>query len=90
MSEKKSIKETLELLNGMGTASAIIKKIAKDGLTIADLVAIKDIAAALPEFKDAVEGAGEIPEELKDLDGAEQMQIIGAIYEQAKKINEAK
>lgn len=89
MSEKKSIKETLEMLEGMGEAAAIVKKIAEGGLSIADLAHIKDVAAALPVMKEAVDGADEIPAELKDLDKVEVTQIIGAIYSQAKKINKA-
>ena len=34
-------------------------------------------------------GFSEVLEELKDLDEVEVLEIIGAIYEQSKKINEA-
>ena len=85
----KSIKETKELLIGMGEATAIIKKIAKGGITASDLIHIKSIADSLPILKDAVEGISDIPSELKDLDEVEVLEVIGVIYEQAKKINEA-
>lgn len=89
MSEVKSVKETKELLIGMGEATKIIKLIAKDGITAADLIHIKTIAESLPVMKDAVEGISEIPAELKDLDESEVLEIIGCIYAQATKINEA-
>ena len=85
----KGVKETVELLEGMGAAAALIKKIAKDGLSVSDLVYLKELSDSLPEFKAAVEGADEIPAELKELDESEVLQIIGTIYSQAKKINEA-
>jgi ABC-type proline/glycine betaine transport system permease subunit len=88
MSELKSVKETVELIEGMGEAAKIIKLIAKDGITAADLIHIQSIASALPIIKDAVEGLKEIPSELKDLDETEVLEIIAAIYGQAKKINE--
>ena len=83
----KSIEETLELLEGMGTAAALIKKIVKDGLSPALILRLKEIADAMPVFKDAVDGAEDIPAELKDLDEAEVVQIIGSIYAQAKKLS---
>jgi hypothetical protein len=86
--ETKSVKETKELLVGMGEATKIIKLIAKDGLSMADIVHIKAIADSLPILKSAVEGISEIPAELKDLNEVEVLEIIGCIYEQAKKINE--
>jgi hypothetical protein len=82
-----SVKETLELLDGMGTAAALIKKIVKDGLSPALILRLKEIADAMPEFKEAVDGVDEIPAELKDLDEAEVVQIIGSIYAQSKKIS---
>lgn len=85
----KSIKETKELLEAMGTAAALIKKIAKDGITASDLVHIKDIADALPVLSEGIKDIKEVLEELKDLDEVEVLEIIGAIYEQSKKINEA-
>lgn len=87
---KKGIVETLEMLEGMGTATALVKKIVKDGLSPALILRLKEVADALPEFKEAVEGAEEIPAELKDLDEVEVVEIIGTIYKQSKKINEAK
>jgi len=88
MSEKKSVKETKELLTGMGEATKIVKLIAKDGINAADLLHIQAIAASLPIMKDAVEGIDQIPAELKDLDETEVVEIVGCIYAQAKKINE--
>jgi hypothetical protein len=82
-------KETTELLEVMGTAAALIKKIAKDGVNAADLIHIKDLADLLEPMKEAIEGIKDVPAELKDLDEAEVLGLIGTIYNQAKKINEA-
>ena len=89
-SKEKGIVETIEMLEGMGTAAALVKKIVKDGISPALLLRLKEVSDAMPEFKEAVEGADEIPAELKDLDEVEVVQIIGSIYAQSKKINEAK
>lgn len=86
---KVSIKESKELLAAMGTASALIKKIAKDGINAADLVHLKSIADSLPELSEGFKGISEIPKELKDLDEAEVLELLGTLYAQAEKINKA-
>jgi len=86
---KVSIKESTELLVAMGTASALVKKIAKDGINAADLVHLKSIADALPEISEGFKGVSGIYRELKDLDEAEVFELLGTLYAQAEKINEA-
>ena len=83
------IKETLELLTAMGVAAALIKKIAKDGITASDLIHLKAVADSFPVMSAGIEGIGEVPAELKDLDQTEVFSIMGELYKQAKVINEA-
>ena len=89
----KDIKETKELIVAMGEAAVVGKKISKllkeHGVGPMLLVAIKDIADALPEIQEGIEGVKEVPSELKDLEEGEVLEIIGALYNEAKKINEA-
>ena len=89
----KDIKETKELIEAMGEAAVVGKKISKlikeHGVGPMLLVALKDIADALPEIQEGIEGIKEVPAELKDLEESEVLEIIGALYNEAKKINEA-
>ena len=90
MSNKElTVKNSLEMVVAMGTAAVIIKKIAKDGIGMEDLVHIKAIADSMPVMTEAVADADMILEELKNLDQAEVIQIIGELYNQAKLLNKA-
>ncbi len=84
-----NIKETKELLVGLGEISVLVKKIAKNGINVADLIHLKDLADAMPILEDAVKDIKLIGEELKELDQGEVLEIIATIYAQAKRINEA-
>lgn len=96
---KKGIKETTEMLEGMGEATVTLKKLAavfekakENGFGAEDLVHLSSIMAAAPDVSKitaAVDGADEIPEELKDLDKAEVLSIIGTIYSEADRVNKA-
>ena len=86
--ETKSIKETKELLAGLGEVAVAAKKIAKDGKVSADdLTVLMDLALKAEKLSAAVQGVGEVPAELKDLDEAEVMEIIKEIYAISEKIN---
>ena len=96
---KVGIKETLEMLDGMGEASVTgkkvvvaVKKALVDGFGPEDLAILGELMAAMPDTSKldaAVKGAGDIPEELKDLDKDETIQIIAKIYEQSARFNKA-
>lgn len=90
---EKGIKETKELIEAMGEAAVLGKKISKllkeHGVSPMLLAAISDIADALPEIQEGIEGVKEVPAELKDLEESEVLEIIGALYSEAKKLNEA-
>lgn len=83
------IKETKELIVGLKKAAVIVKKIAKDGIDATDLVHIKDIADAMPALSAAVKDIDKMKEELKDLDQAEVIAIIGELYAAADELNKA-
>lgn len=87
MSEKKSIKETLEMLDGLGAVAVAVKKIAADGkVNASDLAHVIDLAKKVDVLAAAVDGAGEIVEELKDLDEMEVMTILAKLYEISNKL----
>lgn len=93
------IKETKEILEGMGEATVSMKKLktvfmkAKDnGFGIEDLIYISEAMDAMPDMdiiNSAVKDADKAIDELKDLEQAEVVELIGAIYKQAEKINKA-
>lgn len=90
MSDEVSIKETSELLDGLGEIAITAKKIAKDGkVNAADIQHLIELSAKLDIVVDGVKGADQIPAELKDLDQNEVLDIIGQVYKISDKINKA-
>lgn len=99
MSEKKGIKETLEILDGLGEIAVsgkkligVVKKIMKDGIELTDIVYLGELSDAAPEmevlelgYKDAKLSL----EELKDLDKGEIISIIGKLYEVIDKVSKS-
>lgn len=82
------IKETKELLEGLGKIAVTAKKIANDGkVNSEDLQHLMALALEAEALSAAVKGAGEIPSELKDLDEAEVLEIIAVIYDISDQIN---
>ncbi len=85
---KKSIKETKELLEGLGMLASSAKKIAADGkINAGDLQELIELAKNVDVLSKAVKGAGDIPAELKDLDEVEVLEIIGCLYKISEEIN---
>lgn len=79
----KDIKETKELLEGVKELAKLgkeVRDILGDGYQPSDLVAgfdvIKKQADKVDVYKDAYEGAKLIPEELKDLDKEEMVELF--------------
>ena len=97
--EKLGIKETNEVIAAMGELSVTakkamktLKKIAKDGLEASDIIYINELFAAMPDtavISAGVENADRALLELKELDQAEVIELIGNLYTQAKRFNEA-
>lgn len=84
----KSIKETKELLAGLGKVAVAAKKIAADGkVNASDLVTLMDLIKDVSVISEGLKGAGEIPAELKDLDEVEVLEIIACIYKISDEIN---
>jgi len=92
----KGIKETKELIEGMGEAAVsamkmkeVIQKILKDGINLADIQHMNELIEAMPEMSKieaALDNAKEALEEMKDLDQAEVIELIAALYGQAKRL----
>lgn len=96
---KKGIKETKELIAGLAEGAVAgkkltiaVKKILENGIGIEDIAHINKLIEAAPDMdviNKAVEGADEALEEMKDLDQAEIIEVIGDLYAGAKRFNEA-
>lgn len=87
MTEKKTIAETLELLNGLEIAAAAIAKISKDKKVNAeDLPALVELASEFETLVKAFSNLDEVPQELSDLDEAEVIAIITKVYSIGKKV----
>lgn len=67
------IKETKDVLVAVNKLAVDTIKAAKDGLDLSDLSVL---VGALDEIKNAVEGAGEISAEMKDLSREEAQQLM--------------
>lgn len=90
LEEKKGIKETIEAIEALGELASsgtklvsVVKDILKDGITISDVTKLGDLVDAAPDMKVLEAGIEDIKlalEEVKDLDEAEIIQIISAIY----------
>ena len=82
------IKETKELLVGLGKVAVAAKKIAADGkINADDLSVLIDLSKDMAVLAEAVIGTAEIPKELSDLDEAEVLEIIGLLYSISKEVN---
>ncbi len=93
------IKETKEVISAMGEgavtgkkAIAVLKKILENGIEASDVIYIKDLIDAAPDVEIITAGitdADKALEEMKDLDQAEVLEILGDLYKQADRFNKA-
>jgi hypothetical protein len=93
------IKETKEIIAGMGEAAVTLKKLksifddAKEGgIGAEDIVHLSKLIAAAPDVAKltaAVDGADKALDELKDLEKAEVLEIIADLYKEADRLNKA-
>ena len=81
MSEKKGIKEFLELLIACLTVALMLFKRLRDGFQMDDLTAIVGEVMVSPEIRAGFEGIQEVPEEVKDMDVMEGLMVGKAIFE---------
>lgn len=72
--EKLGIKETKELVDAVHTAIKAGKTALADGKI--DIQDLGQILVLIPAIQSAVDGAKEIPSELKDLDSAEAAELV--------------
>lgn len=92
--EKKGIKETRELVNailGPKGLAVLLTRVFKDGFQTSDLVEIMTTLSIDPIFRDAISGIQKLPEEVKDIDLMEGIELaeialraIPAIIKEAK------
>lgn len=81
--EKKSIKETKELFEGLALVAKTVKKIAADKKVDAnDIPHVIELAKDAPILLAAIENVKEVPAELKDLDKEELLELIMLVYKE--------
>lgn len=81
--EKKTVKETVEFINGATEVAVAGKLIMADGkVNISDTKHVIELAKKHEVLAEAVKGANEIPAEIKDI-SLEELQQIGAACVQA-------
>lgn len=84
------IKETKELIQALGKLGVAGKKIASDKkIGIDDITHIVNLASQANDILEGFKGLNVMLEELKDLDQAEVIEIVGELYKQAEAINKA-
>lgn len=93
------IKETKEIIAAMGEGAVtgkklvvVVKKILENGVNPADLIHLAELRDAMPDTAVIMAGVNDADvalEELKDLDQSELIEIIGELYKEAKRFNEA-
>jgi len=83
------IKETKEFIGALGILGVAAKRIAKDGINASDIAEIVSLAQKFKELSEGFKGLDIMLEELKSLDQAEVLAIIGELYAQADAINKA-
>lgn len=90
MSEEKSIKETMELLEGIKEIAVFGKKVFKDGkVNFADLMLFADLLKKQEQLIAAFKDADEVLIEAKDLSSEEAGQIIAYVMAAVKEYKEA-
>ena len=77
------IEETKEAIKGIAELLVVVKDLAKDGIDLSDAVALGSKIVSDEAFRGAlvkaVQGAQNIPTEIKDLDASEVGELLGVI-----------
>lgn len=86
----KDLKQTKELFEGLKLVAVAAKKISKDGkVDLSDVGAVIDLAKESSILIDAVKDIKEVPEELKDLEKEELLELIMAVYKAVDEVEKA-
>lgn len=81
--EKKTIKETKELFAGLGLVAKEVKGALADGkIDLSDLSHVLNLGKEHQVLVEAIQGANEVPAELKDLDKEELLEILMLVYKE--------
>ena len=88
MLKTKELNEAFGALDVIATAGGKVYRDKK--IDMADLPVLIDVAVQAKTFLDAIEGFSGAVKEAKDLDGAEQMEMINRLFQVAKKYEEAR
>ena len=87
--ESKSIKESMEILDGLEVIIDAGAEVMADGeVNLSDINALIEVAKKFDILKKAVDNAGEASDEMKDLDEMELIQLGSKAYSLIKKIKE--
>lgn len=84
---KAGIKESKELLNGVELLAVSAKKIAKDGVSLADLPEAIELLKKVDILVEAVKGLESIDEELKDLEQEELVELGLKVFSIVKAVS---
>lgn len=83
MSEAKGIKETKELFDGLALVAKSVKAVMKDGkVDLSDVGTLVELGKNIDVLSSAIDNIGDVPEELKDLDKAEILELIMKVYKE--------
>lgn len=79
--QKLGLQQVIELMKGLKLVAVVAKQVAADGkVGIDDLQSLVTLAKSFDVILAAVKGVDQVVPELKDLDEAEVMQLIGEIF----------
>lgn len=81
------IKESKELLEGVELLAVSAKKIAKDGVSLADLPEAIELLKKLDVLVEAFKGLSNVDEEIKDLDQAELIELGSKVFSLVKALS---
>lgn len=83
-------KELKELLVSLKDIAVFAKKVAADKkVNLEDLPALVDLAKNMDEVLAGFDGLNKIPDEVKDIDEAEAMELLGQVLKLVKEIKAA-
>lgn len=83
------IKNIIEVLEAVKLVGVPAKAALKDGIELSDLAKLIEVVKHFEVLVAAVEGALEIPEEIKDLKSEEMVIIVAKVFEIIKAIKES-
>jgi dihydrodipicolinate synthase/N-acetylneuraminate lyase len=86
----KGVKEMLELIAGLKEVAKLGKLALKDGkIDLNDLALLSQLLVKQQVMIDALQGLGDVGDEVKDLSLEEAMQLIQALVDAAKEVKNA-